>query len=238
MSFFIFNGTNSTELGITISEYPETPFPERVIETYQVPGRSGDLVFDTGSYSNVTQSYEAWYKAPKGFTSYDFIRYISKWLLFPTGYQVLEDSCFPDVFRLAMYTGPADIGTFFAKYGKATLEFNCMPQKYLKEGQYPIQIESGMHLYNNWQTAAPLIEIQGTGSGVLSIGDSIVNFSSIPETGLTLDSDTQNIYSGTQNLNNTAQISNDFPMLPPGKTGITFSGGITAVSIIPRWWTL
>lgn len=33
-------------------------------------------------------------------------------------------------------------------------------------------------------------------------------------------------------------LSDDFPELPEGKTQITWTGGITAVEVTPRWWTL
>ena len=33
-------------------------------------------------------------------------------------------------------------------------------------------------------------------------------------------------------------LSDDFPELPAGKTQIAWTGGITAVEVTPRWWTL
>ena len=33
-------------------------------------------------------------------------------------------------------------------------------------------------------------------------------------------------------------LSEDFPELLEGKTTITWTGGITAVEVTPRWWTL
>ena len=30
----------------------------------------------------------------------------------------------------------------------------------------------------------------------------------------------------------------EFPKLVPGSNTISFSGGITSVEIIPRWWTI
>lgn len=236
-NFFIFDGKNSLDFGIRVENFPNTPFPERVYETYQVPGRSGSLVYDTGAYGNVTQSYDCWYK-PIGVTSYEFQQYLARWLLAPKGYRVLRDSCFPDHFRRAMYAGPADISSFFGRYGRISLDFQCMPQKWLISGQYPINAESGMTLYNDGETALPLIQVEGTGAGTLGIGSSIIEFSEIPAEGLTIDAEVQNIYSGLQNKNNVAKISGGFPTLPHGASGISFSGGITGVSITPRWWIL
>lgn len=237
MNFFVFNGQSSLDFGIRIESYPDVSFPERIYESYQVPGRSGDLVFDTGAYRNVTQTYDCWYK-PKKVTSYSMLQQISKWLLSPTGYQVLEDSYFPDCIRKAMYAGPADISSFFAKYGRVTLDFNCMPQKWLKSGQIPVDVQDGAQLFNDGEPAFPLIEISGTGSGTFGIGDSIIQISEIPENGMTIDSDTQNAYSGIQNCNGLITVSGGFPVLKSGINNISYSGGITAAKITPRWWIL
>lgn len=240
VNYFMYGGKRSIDFGIRIESYPETPFPERGYETYQVPGRSGLLVLDTGEYRNVTQTYECWYRAKTSwkFTSYEFSRYIADWLLFPGGYRILEDTYHPDFFRKAVYAGPANIESFFAKYGRMTMEFNCMPQKWLKSGQYQVSVQSGDVLYNNYMPALPLIQVTGSGAGVLGVGDSTVTISSIPEGGLTIDSESQNAYSGTQNCNDLITLGGNFPTLQNGATGISYSGGITAIQIMPRWWTL
>ena len=56
--------------------------------------------------------------------------------------------------------------------------------------------------------------------------------------GLTIDSDTQNAYDGTTNKNSIITVSGGFPVLATGETIVSFSGGITAVQITPRWWRL
>ena len=49
--------------------------------------------------------------------------------------------------------------------------------------------------------------------------------------------ETHNAYNASGFCNETI-LSDDFPELPEGKTQITWTGGITAVEVIPRWWTL
>ena len=44
MGFFIFNGKSSVDYGVQIEKYPVRPYPERIYDSYTVPGRSGDLV--------------------------------------------------------------------------------------------------------------------------------------------------------------------------------------------------
>ena len=82
----------------------------------------------------------------------------------------------------------------------------------------------------------PLIRVSGTGAGNLYIGKYTVVIKSIDDY-VMLDSDTQNAYKGTINKNSTISAP-EFPVLEPGESGINWSGGITSVEIIPRWWTV
>jgi phage-related protein len=41
-----------------------------------------------------------------------------------------------------------------------------------------------------------------------------------------------------ENRNSTITLNNGFPKLVPGENNISFSGGITSVEVIPKWWTL
>ena len=52
-----------------------------------------------------------------------------------------------------------------------------------------------------------------------------------------LNCETHNAYNASGFCNETI-LSEDFPELPEGKTQITWTGGITAVEVTPRWWTL
>lgn len=234
-SFFIFDGKNSLDYGIRIESYPDRPYPERSYNAYTVPGRNGSLIYDTGAYANVTQSYDCNFRTKA--TAYDMQRYLTDWLLMPTGYRELEDSYSPDVYRKAIFAGPTDVSTFFGKFGKCTLDFNCLPQRYLKSGRIPLEVTSGMTLVNDGEDALPLISVTGSGSGTIGIGSSTIELSDIPE-GLTIDSEVQNVYAGADNKNSLATISGGFPILKRGHTGITFSGGVTALTITPRWWIL
>ena len=52
-----------------------------------------------------------------------------------------------------------------------------------------------------------------------------------------LNCETHNAYNEGGFCNETI-LSDDFPELPAGKTQIAWTGGITAVEVTPRWWTL
>lgn len=82
----------------------------------------------------------------------------------------------------------------------------------------------------------PLIEVDLTGEAALQVGGITVQFAGY--TGpLVLDCDLQDAYAGTRNLNRYVTAA-QFPVLPAGKTEISWSGGVSSVRLTPNWWTL
>lgn len=77
---------------------------------------------------------------------------IAEWLLATDGYCILEDSYDPEYYRYAMYVGPMEITNILNKGGKATIEFNCLPQKYLKDGSNPQAIKNIQRTGSNGNT--------------------------------------------------------------------------------------
>lgn len=223
----------SSEFGIYISGSGTFNAPERDVQTISVPGRDGDLVIDNGRFKNITVSYPA------------FIREMFKinvagarrWLATSAGYRRLEDSYHPEFYRMARFIGPLDFDTrFLNKSGECKLSFDCKPQRFLKQGEFKISIEGETKLYNpTGMEALPQIRVFGTGAGELVVGNTIMQIKRIEEY-LDIDCDTQNAYKMNENCNN--YISQVFPVLEEGETGISFSGGIDKIEIIPRWWTL
>ena len=84
--------------------------------------------------------------------------------------------------------------------------------------------------------ALPLIEVTGSGDITLTVGDVDVEITGM-ENKITLDSETQNAYNGAINLNGIINAP-DFPVLREGANNISWTGDVTSVKIIPRWWTL
>lgn len=238
MSYFYFAGQSCLDFGLHIEEHPNYTTAQRSVTTQQVPGRNGLLAFDTGAFGNVDVTYNVYVNATASNTMAAG-REISTWLQGNTGYQRLEDAYDTEVYRMAIFAGPMDFSNFFQRYGKATLTFSCMPQRFFKSGDSPLKLSNGVTLRNYWMCAKPLIQVTGSGQGVLYFNSYQVTISDIPSTGITLDCDTEDAYQGTDNLNSLVAVSNEgFPRLVHGDTQIRWSGGITGVSIYPRWWAL
>ena len=235
MGFLVWNGRISTDYRVQVERYPNQPGPARRYEVIQVPGRNGDLLIDQGAYDNVMQSYEIFFGFRGGNTP-TLARAVRDWLLRPIGYQRLEDSYDPNFYRLAYYSGTVEIENIMNMFGRCTLNFSCKPQRWAKDGEFPSSYTEACTLYNPYFPALPLIQVNGNGAGVLSVGNYSVEFSDIDGT-IMLDSDLQDAYQGTQNKNNTI-VTSAFPVLEPGENSISWSGGITGIEITPRWWTI
>ena len=234
----IFAGKRSKDYGLFISGSGTYNAPERDVTAISVPGRNGDLILDNGRWYNISVSYPAF--IVRNFN--ENAETIRAWIAGAIGYQQLEDDYHPDFYRLARYSGNIDWDMAALNIaGQTTLTFDCKPQRFLKLGETPIKIESATTLTNNWQTSLPLITIWGEGAAGITINGETVQISNIP-TNIVLDCDLQNAYSvsGLQNLNNliTLPPSGNFLSLIHGDNEISFSGGVTRIEIMPRWWTL
>lgn len=237
MGAIVFNGISSEDYRIQVEHPPGYETPERDYEIIHVPGRNGDIVLDKGSYKNVSRKYEiAVASHHREFTSQ--ANDISKWLHSASGYARLEDSYEPDYYRLAFYEEATDIANIIQYAGRATVSFNCKPQRFLKVGDISIFPKSGEIIRNPTVFASlPIIIVRGSGSGVMKIGGYTATISSISSP-LTINSEIQDIYSGVLNKNATVTLSSGFPKLTPGNNDISYSGGISSLEVIPKWWTL
>lgn len=228
-------GKCSNEIDVVVERYPNQNGPERRLEIIQIPGRNGDLIIDSGVYNNYAQSYEVYFNASKNRTPKQS-RMVREWLQTATGYQRLEDSYDPEFYRLAYFSGPAEIENIMNQYGRMTISFMCKPQRWRKDGETPLTLTVPQTIYNELFPALPLIKINGTGAGNLYVGGYTVEILSLDEY-VMLDSDTQNAYKGTLNKNSTISAP-EFPVLQSGDNVVDWDGNITSIEITPRWWTV
>lgn len=229
-------GKSSDDVGVIVEHYPALPRPARKAEAVQVPGRNGDFIYVQDAFENYEQPYDIYISAER-IKIPNAALYVSQWLNRPKGYQKLEDSYEPQFFRLAYYNGPTDIENIMNRFGRSQIRFNCKPQRFSRQGEFPKTITAAETLLNPFAfPSLPLITVYGSGEGVLQIGGYTVRLLSIDEF-VVLDCDTQNAYKGTKNKNNTISAP-EFPRLEPGENEISWQGGIEKIEIIPRWWTL
>ena len=240
MGEIIFNGRSSRDVGLEVETFPAYQSPKRTYEKIHVPGRNGDLIIDSGCWENAVREYTV----SAGSLEEDYtvmMNRILEWLRSTTTYARLEDTYEPDYYRMAVFLEEFAITNLYNQGGKATISFDCKPQRFLKIGDAPVTINTNsksVTLFNPTAfEALPIIHVHGTGEGILNVGGDSVTITDIGTT-ITIDSEIQDAYYNTLNKNKNIKIPNGFPKLPPGKTSIGYSGGITKVEVIPKWFTL
>ena len=238
MGIITFNGKSSQDYGIQVEHPPEYEIPEREYEIIAIPGRNGDPVIDKGSFKNVNRSYQiAIGSRQSDFTT--LANKISTWLHSTSGYARLEDSYEPDYYKIAMYAESNNVQNILEHAGRATINFNRKPERFLKSGEYKTIFNSSGNIFNpTGFVSKPIITVRGNGNGVLHVGGCTVSITNIINF-IDIDSDIEDSYNGTTNLNLYVTLDNkEYPKLVPGDNSISFTGGITSVEVMPKWWTI
>lgn len=135
MSYFIFNGFNTSTTNATVAPESLTMRPSRQFEATSAMGRSGDILRDNSRYANVERSY--WVLIPSSFeATYAAFRNA---LLSPTGYCRLEDSWNPDEYFMAYVSLPLQptVSRDRSK-GKFLVTFSRRPERWYKSGEESI----------------------------------------------------------------------------------------------------
>ncbi len=240
-SGFKFGSKATWDFHMHVQRSPQQGSPARRMQSFSVLGRNGNLHIQDHSFENYTQSYDCYFHNPEK-SSPDHAHAVKSWLSSCGAYQRLEDTYDPEHFRLAAFNGPLDIENRLNRYGVCTVYFDCDPRAFLKYGEIPVSFSTSGEIYNPTAfEALPLITVTGNGSGTVTIGAYTVEIKSI-DTPIVLDCDLQHAYTqpgdgGPVNKNGDIKAL-PFPQLLPGCNPISFSGGITGIEIIPRWWEL
>ena len=231
---FYLDGVDARSVGIKLQSPVEFSDAVPVVDVQSIPGRNGDLVWDTGSYENRSGSASCFCLQK------DVEKALSaagRFLMSSKGYRRLETSDDPDHYWMARVENSPQIAVRLRTLAPFEIGFDCKPQRFVKAGENTIVFTSNGSLFNQYgQIALPFVTLYGQGAGRLTIGDCVVEVKALNGS-LYLDSDTQNAYNnnGNQNLNINAPV---FPVLGDGEIEVAFIGGIERVEIIPRWWEL
>ena len=229
---FWLDGESACSLGIRLQKEITFSAPSPRVESISIPGRSGNLLIPDGSFENVVGTAEC-FCTDKNVTA--VMTAVNAWLMRSVEYRRLETLNEPDFYRLARLTRGAELEPRLNHLNPFTLEFDCKPQKYYKSGEWPLEYTAkNKKLYSPSPfPALPLITITGTGNGTITINGVVITMSEC--NGVTLDCESKEATVNGASVN--SRISGTYPTLGEENT-ITWSGGITALEIVPRWWTL
>ena len=233
---FSFNGKDSwDDFGIYIGGQNTYNAPQRVVTKTSIPGRNGDLIRDEGRFQNVQVPYNIVVMNEFRDKTDD----IKAWLLSPTGYCRLEDTYHPDTYRMARVSGGLDFSTSaYNLTGKAQVIFDCKPQRFLTSGETAESFTANGTITNPTEfPSRPLIRIYGSGTCSATIGSQTVSVTSVNGY-VDIDCETMSAYKDATNMNANTTLSNGFPELKSGNTGVQLGGSTTKIDITGRWWTI
>jgi len=241
MSDVYFRGAALSACGAVIEARPSRELPARAYESVQVPGRNGLVLFDEGMWGEVEQAYSVYLRG--GFNAARDA--LAAWLYGQTGFGELWDTFDADHVRQAYFASDVSLTDVFDDWGRGELTFTCKPQRWLKSAMSYTSVAASQELANPYAfTARPIVHIEGEGAAVkvavTGTQESSLTVSSVPASGLYIDSELMDAYDGA-GANCNSLISGDWPLLGPGTSTLTVrasSGSVTTREVMLRWWTL
>ena len=231
-NYFVLDGVDSRTFGVYISGQGTFSSPARPYEARPIPGRYGDILTGGKRLENGVLTYPAFIVR----NLEENVRKLRNFLLSRSGYVRLTDSYHPEEFRMVYY-GESFEPQVTERNSEARFDlvFGCKPQRFLLSGETKTVYTSAGTITNPTRfSAQPLIRVYG--SGTVGIGSTTITITAA-NVYTDIDCALMAAYKGAVNRNSYVQLSTlDYPVLPPGSTGITLGGSVTRVEITPRWW--
>ena len=176
---FTFDGIDSRDYGVYISGDAVFDSPERDVEMIEIPGRNGSFALDKGRFGNITVSYPAGLFGEDEASFREGIRALRNALASRKGYCRLEDDYNPNEYRMAVYKKGLEVDPALLKAGEFTIEFDCMPQRWLKSGETAVSVASSGTITNpTLFESHPLLQVWGYGE--VGINDESVEVMHVP----------------------------------------------------------
>lgn len=240
------DGVRSDRLGVFVETYPTYNRPARKKDTYQIPGRNGDLVMMQDAWENVRQEYNIIIGDGSVYSSQRDLDGISQWLLSPSGYCELYDDFDKDHYRLAYYAGGFEaVAIARGEAARVKIAFECQPQRYLFTGRaQTVRTASPSSIYNpTLYKSRPLLFIKFAdvdGARTVTVAGTTFTVSADAPSEIYIDCESMDCYTaGGSNVNSLVSSStSEFATLNPGSNVISFGLGVESVWITPRWFDI
>lgn len=235
--YFVFKNRSSADFGLKIININDLSSSSRRFTKVTVPGRSGDLIIDDGSYENFILNIECDIDA-QGNSIEEVSTEIKAWLQSDSSYHTLMLSD-KNKYYEAAFISNLDIERQFKDFGGCLLVFDCKPfRKYLNDEKITITEPTKMFNYSSI-SSSPYMKIYGQGDVTIHISNQSLVLKGI-EDFMEVDSEIMNCYKTingvVENTNN--KMYTGFPILKPGENDISWIGNITKIEINPRWVVL
>ena len=249
---FWLDGVCSADLGIVVQGFPTFGGSAPRVTKYDVPGRTGDLLYWDGSYKNVDGEIKCYLADTE-----DVERAISaaaSWMAVG-GYHKLTLSNELGRYRMARITNAAEIAIKMGVLAPFTIKLDCKPQRFYEDDAPRIFGVSGTVVNELPFASAPLMRCMWA-SGASKAGTEEIKFvhgdkqcrallSSPPAVPTYIDVDLEARCAVTSaGANVPIYFEGGYPLLKQGETTFTCSNSLagtnwfSAVHLYPRWWTL
>lgn len=219
-----------------IATPPKYIRPQRKMTVTPIAGSNREVVEMEDAYEEYDQPYTLFVFGETEDSLEPLLDAVAE-KLYKTGWQVLTDDYSSDTFRLAYFKGSYDIENRHTRAGKFDITFHCRPERFLIAGNTAVNVASGEAVFNpTANNAKPLIHIAGSGSGTLTVNGTTMSFANMLDY-LNIDCDPMDCYR-LPSENRNSLMTGEFPVLKTGNNLVSFTGGITSVTITPRYWKL
>lgn len=222
MFSFSLDGIRPEHLGILVVTRPDIPAPERNVEFTTIPGRSGSLKRDYGTYNDVTILIELnFMTSPDQWN--DTFRAAKRWLI-KGGERKLVFSDDTGFFRIVKNITINQGERATRRLGKFTAEFTCDPFNY-EVGSDVFQTLPA-EFYNDMNEAMPIYRITGEGMCTLTVNGN--EMTANVGQGIIIDTRRQIAYKN-DGTRQDAEISGDYSDLHiiEGDNSISITSGFT-----------
>ena len=221
-SYFIWNGMDCRNMGVTLAGPVAIVRPEERVKHVEVPGRSGDLTQLEGD--NIYNSYiqTATIQVRGGL----HVRDVYRWL---RGGGFVTFSGEPDRKQPARIIGAITLDKYSHNLDIWTgeVQFYCQPLKQLLTSETVEVTSSGTAIYNAGDvTEKPKIKLTASGgNATLTIGGNTTLMLNLTSgVNYVLDSETQEMITLSGGGSVTNQTVGEFPIIPVGSQTITGTG--------------
>lgn len=219
-SYFLWNGQDSRNYGIYLQHAPEIIRAQERVTQLTVYGRAGDLIVPSGEavYDSYPLTITATIRGAEN------VRRVWQWLrgdgrlTLPFAPNLEQDARVINSVTLQRVSRNLD-----AWQGEIT--FWCQPFR-RQIHERPEAITSGSYIVNDGDiTAKPKIILTGTGDLSVTIGETSIYLYDVTaeQEGVVIDSDAEEITPKSGGALITEQGAGSFPLLPVGRSQITFA---------------
>ena len=215
--YFIYNGINSRDMGISILKLPPRIKPERRGEIINVPGRNGFLFESDDAYNNKTLEIECTFLPPEGKSKEEIDKMIMEILVWLDGQGKLVFSDYPDYYYEATIINAIPIERLFKRYRR----FEVQPfSKSMSPQIVDLSTSSEQIISVSTYYETPVkINLQSTGNIEIHINDTIMHLNNL-ESPIVIDGELLNVSDGN-GTNMNSHMVGDYPKLKPGNNTIS-----------------